>query len=498
MNEKKATEELRCIDRDIRKLTDICALLGWDQETYMPGLGVEERGGQLAILEGLIHKKLTGGKTAELLSFLNGHQLENKIDQDLVCHLHRLYKRNVCIPTELVERKAQLVSRSQAAWAKAREENRFDDFQPHLEEIVDISRDIAQRIGYQDHPYTALVDEYEPGMTTSLLEQSFGPLEHELAELLKEIKEAEPINDEVLYRSYPEGEQEKLGRKILSSLGFDWGRGRLDRTTHPFCTTLGFHDVRLTTRYEPNFFPTALYGMIHEGGHGLYEQGFDPELMGSTLANGTSLGIHESQSRFWENIIGRSQEFVQWALPIFKNHFSHLGDQSSLSFYRSLNKVQPSLIRVEADEVTYTLHVILRFKLEKALMSKDLQVKDLPMVWNETSSRLLGLKPSGDKEGVLQDIHWAMGAIGYFPTYALGNLYSAQFSQQMDLDLPQWKNQVSRGEFQDILQWLRQNIHFMGSRNSGPELIKKVTGIGLSPEPFLQYIQKKFRGLYGI
>jgi carboxypeptidase Taq len=495
---EEAQADLHALDQEIKHLIDITAVLGWDQETYLPEGAVENRGEQLALLEGYTHRLVTSDKMAKALEILEQNPSPSPLPQDLVQHLGRMHHRSSKLPEDLVKRKAALVSRSQAAWAKARKLDRFEDFAPYLAEMVDITREIAQRIGYEDHPYTALLEEFEPGMDTRTVEKAFGAMEAGLSALVKAIAGQNVPQPKVLFRDYPENEQEKLGRFFLTALGFEWDRGRLDVTTHPFCTTLGSHDVRLTTRYERNYLPTSIYGMIHEAGHGMYELGFAEEIHGSSLATGTSLGIHESQSRFWENIIGRSEAFVGRYFDQFVKHFPHLADQTPRSLYEALNHVEPSFIRVEADEVTYGLHIILRFGLEKALVSGDLEVKDLPEVWDGKFEELFGIRPGSNQEGVLQDIHWAMGAIGYFPTYALGNLYGAQFTPVLEQDLGDLNALVSQGEFGAIKNWLRQKIHRHGSRVSGAQLIQDISGEALDGGHFLAYLQKKYRDLYGI
>jgi carboxypeptidase Taq len=495
---ERAVQDLHQLDREIKQLTDITAVLGWDQETYMPEAAVENRGEQLSLLEGYVHRLVTSETMAKALDTIESSEKPASLTQDLAHHLGRMHQRNSKLPEELVRRKAALVSRSQAAWAKARKLDRFEDFAPYLQEMVEITREIAQRIGYKDHPYTALLDEFEPGMDTATVEKAFASMESGLSQLVKAIADQGAPQSKLLFRDYPENEQEKLGRSLLSDLGFEWDRGRLDVTTHPFCTTLGFNDVRLTTRYERNFLPTSIYGMIHEAGHGMYELGFDAEIKGSCLATGTSLGIHESQSRFWENIVGRSEAFVRRYFDRFVKHFPHMADQTPRSLYEAMNHVEPSFIRVEADEVTYGLHIILRFQLEKALVSGDLEVKDLPEAWNSKFEELFGIRPKNDQEGVLQDIHWSMGAIGYFPTYALGNLYGAQFTPKLEEDLGPLQDLISRGEFPGIKAWLKQKIHRHGSRVSGAQLIQDISKEALDGRFFLTYLQKKYQGIYGL
>ena len=490
-------QELRALDKKIRSFSQIGAILGWDQETYLPDGAVSDRAQQLAVLETHLHSLITNPDLSRFLSALEESPPPSLIDQALVKSLRRDHDRAIKIPGDLVERRARHVSESQAAWAKARRENDFPAFEPYLETMVDITREVTRCLGWKDHPYDALLDEYEPFITTQEVKEVFDKLQPRLSELVKTIAAHPPINSEVLSRSYPKEKQEALGKDILGKMGFDWNRGRLDVSTHPFCTTLGDDDIRLTTRYDENFFNMAVYGMIHEAGHGLYEQGIGTEIRGTSLAKGTSMGIHESQSRFWENIVGRSLGFVNHFFPALHQYFPQaLEGVSSQEFYSALNKVEPSFIRVEADEVTYSLHIILRFRLELALIEGSLQVKDLPDAWNQGFQELFGIRPPTNAEGCLQDVHWSMGGIGYFPTYALGNLYAAQWRHYIkkDMDL---ETLVSQGNFAPILQWLRDKIHRHGSVYSARDLCVLVTGEPLNPEYFLQYIQEKYGSLYG-
>lgn len=498
MNQLEALQKLKDLDHRIRTVQQIAAVLGWDQETYLPEGAVEDRSRQLAWLETQAHSLLTSSEMGDLIALLEDSPPEGEVDRALVQTLARDHRRAVKLPAELVERRARHVSVSQAAWAKARKDDNFEAFRPYLETMVDITREVTRHLGWKDHPYDALLDEYEPFMTTKEVKAVFDILQPQLTALVKNIAAKAKIDTSPLSRNYPREKQEVLGREILTLLGFDWNRGRLDVTTHPFCTTLGDDDVRLTTRYDENFFNMAVYGMIHEAGHGLYEQGFGEDIRGTSLAKGTSLGIHESQSRFWENIIGRSQPFVEHFFPLIRTTFPEATQGlTAQDFYRALNAVEPSFIRVEADEVTYSLHIILRFRLELALVDGTLAVKDLPRVWNDTFEELFGIRPPSDAQGCLQDVHWSMGGIGYFPTYALGNLYGAQWRAAMkqDLDL---ESLVAKGNFAPLLHWLRDKIHRHGSLYSASELSNRIMGSTLDPRHFLEYLQEKYGSLYGL
>jgi carboxypeptidase Taq len=335
-------------------------------------------------------------------------------------------------------------------------------------------------------------------MTTSMVTSLFDGMEPRLRELLGRISERPQPDDSFLHTEYPVDLQERFGKQLLGEMGYDFRRGRLDVSAHPFSTTLGRDDVRLTTRYNPHYFKTSVFGTIHEGGHGLYELGFDPAFGGTILADAASLGIHESQSRLWENMIGRSLPFWDCHLPSLREIFpGQLDGVTPERFYRAVNRVEPSLIRVEADEVTYNLHIILRFRLETALLANDLRVDDLPAAWNEQSSLLLGIRPDRDAVGVLQDVHWSLGLFGYFPTYALGNLYAARFLETMRGDIPDLDDRIRKGNLTAILDWLRGAIHRHGSVYPASELCRRVTGSELAPDAFIEYLERKYAAVYG-
>jgi carboxypeptidase Taq len=389
---------------------------------------------------------------------------------------------------------------AQSKWVEARESSDFSIFSPSLGTVVGLVRELASALGYREEPYDPLLDEYEPYMKTRDLEKIFASFLPRLQDLVTRITAAGRGPDtSFLSRSYPLERQELFGRRVLETMGYDFSRGRLDISAHPFTSKMGTSDVRLTTRYNPNYFNTGIFGSIHEGGHGIYEQGAGAELGGTLLADGASMGLHESQSRMYENLIGRSLPFWKHFYPRLRELFPDaLGDIDLPAFYRGINAVRPSLIRVEADEVTYNLHIVLRFNLEKAMLDGSLAVKDLPEAWNEQSEQLLGLTPPGAAEGVLQDIHWCWGEIGYFPTYALGNLYSAQFYAAMKRDLPGLEESVARGDFSMAGNWLGEKIHSQGRLYPAGELCARVTGRELDPACFLDYLEAKYTEIYGL
>jgi carboxypeptidase Taq len=498
-------KELKERGREIYLLEHTAALLGWDQETYIPEKAVEERSEQLALLESMAHEKLAHPRVAELLEKL-GATLEtprgtfplSDVDAGFVRHFYRRHRREVCFPDDLVREFARRTSMAQSVWARAKKSNDFALFAPELKKIVVLVRERARLLKVGTHPYDALIDTYEPGMTKEELDRIFIPLKKELTSLVAQIKTRPQPENDFFKADYPLQDQRRLGDLILSRLGYPLDRGRLDISAHPFTTTLGADDVRITTRYgEPNPF-NSFFSTVHEAGHGLYELGFGDTVRGNLLADGTSLGIHESQSRTWENLIARSRPFwhgfygeVQKLFPAI------LGEVPEETFYKAVNRVSPSFIRVDADEVTYSLHVILRYELETALMEGTLEVEDLPRVWDDKMEEFLGIRPDKASLGVLQDVHWSAGLFGYFPTYALGNLYGAQLFLAARKDLTALMEDVEAGRFAPFLDWLRRSIHQHGSVYTASELIQKITGEPLNPGYFSAYLKEKYQDIYG-
>lgn len=499
-------DRLKALDREALRLAEAAEALRWDQETYMPEEAIDARSEQVAILESLAHERNTRDEVGTLLSDLGATE-ENPLgdpsltsdDRAFLRAKQRAYTLSTKLPPELVRRFAEVTSKAQAAWVKAKANDDYSRFQPHLEEIVRLNQEKAERYGYEDHVYDALLDQFEPSMKTAEVERVFEGLRTSLVDLVRRIREQPQVDDLFLHQRFPVAQQETLGYELLEQLGYEFSRGRLDVSAHPFTTTLGPNDVRITTKYQEDLFASAVFSTIHEAGHALYELGVDPKYHGTLLATGTSLGIHESQSRLWENVIGRSREFWSHWLPRLRELFPDQLDGVNLDrFYRAVNRVEPSYIRIEADEVTYSLHVILRFQLEVKLMSGDLRVKDLPTAWNETMQALLGVTPPTDAKGVLQDVHWSMGAIGYFPTYALGNLYGAQFVDTMGAEIPDFYEKVAKGELEPVLSWLREKIHRHGAAKTPKELIREVTGNELEPSHFVRYLESKYGDIYGL
>jgi carboxypeptidase Taq len=508
---KDALARLKEKDRQIELMAQTLALLGWDQETYMPEMAVSARSDQLALLEGIIHDEIASGETGELLSSLgvdednpSGPVELGPEERSFLRELYRVYRRRTKLPRDLVMEIARETSLSQAKWAVAKKTSDFRAFAPHLEKLVRLTLRKAECLGYDKDPYEPLLDEYEPWMKQGELEAIFARLTPRLTHLVRRIEEKSRLGEcREFASSFDEKKQQSVSLHIMRIMGFDFSRGRLDVSAHPFTTTLGSSDVRITTRYSKKNLLSSIYSTIHETGHALYEQGFGDGLGGTVLASGASMGIHESQSRLWENVIGRSRGFSSRILGFLKGAFpAKLGSVRNEDFYSNMvNRVKPSLIRTESDEVTYNLHIILRYNLETRLVRGELRVADLPGAWREESIKLLGIAPEKDSEGVLQDIHWSMGSIGYFPTYALGNLYSAQLYSKLRADIP--SSDGDNGKFDDdsiraILTWLRENIHRHGSVYPAKELCKRVTGKELDPDFFMDYLERKFGGIYGL
>ena len=400
-----------------------------------------------------------------------------------------------------MERIARVTTLGYEAWHVARAESDYARFAPHLEEILQLSREVAELRGYPEQRYDALLDEYEPGMRASQVTAMFEAIKPALVALVQAIgSRGLPVDDSPLRQDFDEGRQEAFGRSVVSALGFDWGRGRQDRAVHPFCTSFTRGDVRITTRFERNFLPAALFGSLHETGHALYEQGVAPRYDGNTLGGGTSLGVHESQSRLWENLVGRSRPFWQAYYPDLQGTFpEQLGGVAPGDWYRAINKVEPSLIRVEADEVTYNLHILLRFEMEVALLEGTVSVQDAPAAWNAKYEQYLGLTPPDDAQGILQDVHWSGGGIGYFPTYSVGNLLSVQlFEAANDALGGEIAAQIARREFGPLHGWLQENIYQYGRKYDPKELVRRVTGRPLDPAPYLRYLGAKFGDVYGL
>jgi carboxypeptidase Taq len=488
-------------EKDRATLASAASLLGWDERTYLPPKGQGFRGEQLALLARLVHEHLTAPTTGDLLARAEAESYpRDSLEAANLRGIRRVYDRAVKVPTALVEALARATSAGQNAWEQAKKNNDFASFRPYLKTILDLKRQEAQAVGFAEHPYDALLDEFEPGARTRELTAVFAELRQDLVPLIAAIQQSgikQPV--EILQRHYPAEKQELLCKMVAIHLGFDPEAGRLDVTVHPFCSGIGPGDVRLTTRYNERAFTESFFGTLHEAGHGMYEQNLDPDQFGLPAGTACSLGIHESQSRLWENFVGRSRAFWDYAWGPTKRHFPDtLTEVSPEQFHAAINAVRPSFIRIEADEATYNLHIILRFELEQALLSGDLPVADVPNAWNERFTKMFGLEVPSDREGCLQDVHWSAGLVGYFPTYTLGNLYAAQFMDRARQDLGDLDADFARGDFARLRGWLIEKIHRQGQRFTATELCQRVTGRPLSTQPLLRYLRTKFREAYPI
>jgi carboxypeptidase Taq len=427
-----------------------------------------------------------------------GNEPWDDLSRALLREVWRDYRRATKLPSEFVARLARESSLAQQVWVEARAENDFKMFLPHLRTLVGLKREEAGYVGHQASPYDALMDTYEPGMTVAQLTPLFAALKGRLVPLLRRVLDSPfQIDDSFLHRTYDAGRQIEFGKLVLTAMGYDFARGRLDLSAHPFTTSFHPTDVRVTTRVFEQDLPSCLFSCIHEGGHGLYDQGLEPERYGTPLGDSLSLGIHESQSRLWENCVGRSLPFWGCFFPMLQQVFpDQLHAVSLEQFHAAINRVRPSLIRVEADELTYNLHIMIRYEIERALIEDGLDVAELPDVWNQKMQTCLGLVPETDTAGVLQDVHWSMGAIGYFPTYTLGNLYAAQFYDQARLEIANLEDHIAAGRLTVLTKWLNQKIHRWGRTYTVEHLVRRITGDTLSPEPFLKYVEQKYGRLY--
>jgi carboxypeptidase Taq len=487
--------------RETALLGAIESLLGWDERTMMPPAAGEYRAEQMTLLAGMIHRRQTDPKLAEWLSDLAASPLAADPHSDsgaTIRELKREYDKKVKLPQSLVEEITRTSVLGQQAWVDARKRDDFASFQPLLEKMVGLKRAEADALGYEECRYDALLDNYEPAARTSEVTKVLAALRDQLVPLVGSIKESGRQPDlQILKRPYPIDAQRQFGQRIAAAFGFDFNRGRLDVTAHPFCTEAGPHDCRITTRYNERHFNEALFGILHEAGHGLYEQGLPPDQYGLPTGAAISLGIHESQSRMWENLVGRSRAFWEYAYPLAVREFpAALSDVPLDAFCFAINDVRPSLIRVEADEVTYNLHILIRFELEQALINDGMRVSNLPSAWNDKYRQYLGIVPPDDADGVLQDIHWSAGLFGYFATYSLGNLYAAQFFEQADRDCAGLHSQFVRGEFKSLRHWLVDKIHAQGRRFTATQLIQRVAGSPLSHDALVRHLRAKFAPLY--
>lgn len=490
-----ALDQLKQRLYDINALHSAVGVFDWDQQTYMPPLASEARGRHVGTLTRMAHELLTDERTGQLIEAAAEVAVTDE-DRGLVRLAKRQFELATKLPADFVETKARATTHGHEVWVAARKGNDFAAFAPVLEQIMDLSRREAEYFGYREHIYDALLDQYEEGATASDVRAMFDAIRQPLVDLIQAIGESEvKPNAQLLIGDWDPAAQKQMAEEMLRAIGFDFDRGRLDVAPHPFCSGWSVNDVRLTNRYQ-NYLGTAIYGALHEGGHGLYEQNAPLEWDGLPIAGGVSLGVHESQSRLWENIVGRSRGFCRHFLPKLQKRFSALAGTTEDEFYAAVNRVHPSEIRVEADEVTYNMHIMLRFELECDLLEGTLAVKDVPEVWNEKMRAYLGVTPSSDAQGCLQDVHWSSGGVGYFPTYAMGNLLSYQIWECLQRDLGDTDALIAEGNFAPVLEWLVEKVYRLGSVYTPKETVIRVTGKPMGAEDYLRGISAKYRDVY--
>lgn len=474
--------------RERAVVSSAASVIGWDQETYLPEAGHAWRADQLAWLSERAHELGTSAAWGEALAEAESA----KASPALLAAMRRDYDRATKLPGELVAREAQASSLAKQAWQEARKKSDFPSFAPHLETLLGIAREKAERWGYEAEAYDALLDTYERGATAAGIATLFDALRPRLRDLAAAaVERSAARNAKLPPGPYPIEQQKAFNAKVAAALGFDFHAGRIDTTTHPFCTTLGPRDVRLTTRYDVDDFTSSLFGVMHEAGHGLYEQGLPGTEFGLPSGEAASLGIHESQSRLWENHVGRSQAFWEKWLPVAAEHFPQLAKVTLEDFMAVAAKAEYTFIRVEADEATYDLHILLRFGLERRLVSGELAVKDVPAAWSESFRDLFGMTPPDDAHGCLQDIHWSMGGLGYFPTYTLGNLNAAQLFAAASSD-PFIDAGIAKADYAPLLAWLRQHVHAKGAVMTPAEIVREATGKEPSPEAHLAHLARRY------
>lgn len=481
---------------DVNALGAAIAMMDWDQQTYMPKGGAEARAEHVGILSRMAHAMFVADETRTALEAASD-AAETEDDKALTRVVKRDLDLRTKIPTDLVAEKTRLGAIAHEAWVKARAENDFAGFAPTLERMFEIARQEAEYLGYEDDIYDALLDQYEEGATAADVRRMFEAIKGPQVELVKAIGQQPKPDDSILYGEWEVAKQRGFTEMLVRTIGFDFDRGRQDVAPHPFCTGWSVSDVRLTTRYKP-YLPSSIFGSMHEAGHGMYEQGSPQAWDRTALAGGVSLGVHESQSRLWENIVGRSLPFWKRFFPELRQIFPELAGLDAPAFYKLINKVEPTFIRVEADELTYNLHILVRFEIESEILKGKLAVKDLPEAWNAKYAEYLGITPANDSEGCLQDVHWSMGSIGYFPTYSMGNLLSYQIWHKLQSEVGDTDALIEAGDFAPILDWLRRNVYSKGRKYTPRDLVLQVTGKPMGADDYLDGLTAKYRALYGL
>lgn len=501
-----SNEHLNELLKNVNVVSDLgalAALADWDQQTGMPEGAGEARAHQMATMQGLIHDRVTDPRLGELLTELEEVVKQPEYtdtDRGLVYQARRAYDQSTKLPRDMVEEMERVRVKSFESWVKARQNNDFSSFAPWLQRTVEFQREVADRFGYQECRYDALLDLYEPGLTASRIDTLFAPVREVSASVLKRIQASgKQIDTSFLTQTFPVEKQQEVNKLLLENMGYDFNRGQIAVSAHPFTTSFGSPiDVRLTTRYDEKNLPWSIMSSLHEGGHAVYEQGCAPSLLRTPLASGASMGVHESQSRLWENAIGRSEAFWRGQFPTLQCAFpEQFKNVDAAQFSRALNLVEPSLIRTEADEVTYNLHIIIRFEIERALVNGDISVESLPSLWNAKYKEYLGVVPPTDSLGVLQDVHWTSG-FGYFPSYTLGNLYGAQIYSTLRHEFPDFDERLEKGDTRFVLTWLQEHMYIYGATYTPADLLKRILGEEADPQYFVRYLTEKFSKIYDL
>lgn len=498
------SEKLEQLEKEfleyVKKMTaynEALGLIYWDLRTGAPKQGIGQRSEVIGMLSSEVFKMSTSEEMAAYIANLSGANL-SEITEKILIECKKAYDRNKKIPAEEYREFVVTQSKAESVWEEARAKSDFELFRPYLEKLVQMTKRFIGYWGHQGNKYNTLLDMYEPGITVEVLDKVFGELREKIVPLVKQISESEkkPVTD-FLFKTFPKEEQRLFSLEILKQMGYNFDAGRLDETVHPFATGLNPGDVRVTTRYDEQDFRTAVFGTIHEGGHALYEQNISQDLIGTPLCSGTSMGIHESQSLFYENFVGRNYSFWKNNYELLKKYASGQFDDVNMDdFYKAINESKPSLIRIEADELTYPLHVIVRYEIEKGLFNDEIEVKDLPTIWNDMYEKYLGVRPESDSQGVLQDVHWSGGSFGYFPSYALGYMYAAQFKNKMLEEIPNYDQLLEEGNLAPIKEWFTRNVHQYGKLKKPLEILQDVTGEGLNAKYLTDYLYEKYGKVY--
>ncbi|WP_078546210.1 carboxypeptidase M32 [Litchfieldia alkalitelluris] len=498
---KKAEKQFLDYVKKMTSYNEAIGLMYWDLRTGAPKKGVEQRSEVIGLLSSEVFKMSTSEEMAayiaKLSPYLNSDEITSVTSKTLE-ECKKDYDRNKKIPQEEYKEYVILQSKAESVWEEAKSQNDFPLFQPYLEKLVEFNKRFIEYWGYEGNKYNTLLDMYEPGVTVDVLDQVFDQLRKSIVPLVQQIANSEHKPETgFLFNSFSKDKQRQLSLELLKGLGYNFDAGRLDETVHPFATGLNPGDVRITTNYDEQDFRTAVFGTIHECGHAIYEQNIAEELIGTLLCTGTSMGIHESQSLFYENFIGRSFSFWKQNYDLLKSYSNGQFDDITVNeFYRAINESKPSLIRIEADELTYPLHVMVRYEIEKGLFNGEIEVKDLPEIWNQKYEEYLGIKPESNAKGVLQDVHWSGGSFGYFPSYALGYIYAAQIKQAMLKDIPNFDQLLEEGELLTIRNWLTEKVHRFGKSKKPLEILQDVTGEGLNAEHLISYLKEKYQNIY--